>query len=88
MKTSLEIKNVAKSFDSDNGQAIQAVAPTSLRVEEGEIKLSNAGLGFLAIEYYNTFNIARMYSILIIIFIMALSINATMSYMSPRFDRA
>lgn len=36
MKTSLEIKNVSKSFDSDNGQPIQAVAPTSLRVEEGE----------------------------------------------------
>lgn len=61
---------------------------TIIAILLGEIKLSNAGLGFLAIEYYNTFNIARMYSILIIIFLTALSINAAMSYMSQRFDRA
>lgn len=61
---------------------------TIIAILLGEIKLSNAGLGFLAIEYYNTFHIASMYSILIIIFLTALSINAAMSYISQRFDRA
>jgi ABC-type nitrate/sulfonate/bicarbonate transport system permease component len=61
---------------------------TIIAILLGEIKLSNAGLGFLAIEYYNTFNIARMYSILIIIFLTALTINSAMSYISQRFDRA
>lgn len=60
---------------------------TIIAILLGEIKLSNAGLGFLAIEYYNTFHIANMYSILIIIFLTALSINAVMSYISQRFDR-
>jgi NitT/TauT family transport system ATP-binding protein len=36
MNTSLEINNVSKSFQSDNGQMIQAVAPTNFRVEQGE----------------------------------------------------
>jgi len=60
---------------------------TVIAILLGEIKLSNAGLGFLAIEYYNSFHIANMYSILIIIFLTALIINAAMSYISQRFDR-
>lgn len=53
----------------------------------GEIKLSNSGLGFLAIEYYNSFRIAQMYSILIVIFLVAVAINALMNVISQRYDR-
>lgn len=61
---------------------------TIIGVLLGEIKMSNSGLGFLAIEYYNNFNIAHMYSILIIIFALAVVINALMSAVSQRFDRS
>ncbi len=40
-----------------------------------EIKLSDSGLGFLAIEHYNHFRIADMYALLIFIFILAIGAN-------------
>lgn len=40
-----------------------------------EIKMSNQGLGFLAIEYYNLFDIPSLYAALIVIFLIAIGIN-------------
>ena len=37
----------------------------------GEIKLSNRGLGFLAIQYYGQFRIPEMYAVLLIVFALA-----------------
>ena len=34
----------------------------------GEIKLSNRGLGFLAIQYYGQFRIPQMYAVLLVVF--------------------
>jgi ABC-type nitrate/sulfonate/bicarbonate transport system permease component len=41
-----------------------------------EIKLSNRGLGFLAIQYYGQFRIPQMYSVLIVLFGLAGGANA------------
>ena len=41
-----------------------------------EIKLSNRGLGFLAIQYYGQFRIPEMYSVLIVLFALAGAANA------------
>jgi NitT/TauT family transport system permease protein len=40
-----------------------------------ETKIAKAGLGFLIVEYYNQFRIADMYSLLLLIFILAALIN-------------
>ncbi len=37
----------------------------------GEIKLSNRGLGFLAIQFYGQFRIPQMYAVVIVIFLLA-----------------
>ena len=50
----------------------------------GEIKLSNAGLGFLAIDYYGMFRIPDLYAVLIIIFALAVGANSLMSYATRR----
>lgn len=44
-----------------------------------EIKLSNRGLGFLAIQYYGQFRIPEMYAVLIVIFAFAGAGNALLS---------
>ena len=36
-----------------------------------EIKLSNRGLGFLAIQYYGQFRIPEMYAVLLVVFALA-----------------
>ena len=41
-----------------------------------EIKLSNRGLGFLAIQYYGQFRIPEMYAVLIVLFALAGGANA------------
>lgn len=51
----------------------------------GEIKLSNAGLGFLAIDYYSMFRIPSLYAVLIIIFVLAVGANTLMSAATRRF---
>jgi ABC-type nitrate/sulfonate/bicarbonate transport system permease component len=56
---------------------------TVIGVLLGEIKLSNAGLGFLAIEYYNHYKIPEMYALLLIIFGLAVAANALMSRLVP-----
>jgi len=44
-----------------------------------ETKLSNRGVGFLIINSYSTFNMPRMYSLLIIVFVLAIGVNALVS---------
>ncbi len=41
-----------------------------------ETKLSNRGVGFLIINSYSTFNMPRMYSLLIVLFVLAIGANA------------
>jgi len=44
-----------------------------------ETKLSNRGVGFLIINSYSTFNMPRMYSLLIVVFVVAIGANAVVS---------
>ena len=41
-----------------------------------ETKLSNRGVGFLIINSYSTFNMPRMYALLIVLFVIAIGANA------------
>lgn len=53
----------------------------------GEIKLSNAGLGFLAIQYYEMFRVPDMYAVIIVIFALSMGANALMTRLSDRLGR-
>ena len=53
----------------------------------GEIKFSNAGLGFLAIGFYNHFDIASLYATLLIIFVLAALVNSAMSWLERALQR-
>jgi ABC-type nitrate/sulfonate/bicarbonate transport system permease component len=44
-----------------------------------ETKLSNRGVGFLIINSYSTFNMPRMYALLIVVFVVAIGANALIS---------
>ena len=50
----------------------------------GEIKLSNRGLGFLAIQYYGQFRIPEMYAVLLVVFALAGLGNAAAGRIRPR----
>ena len=50
----------------------------------GEIKLSNRGLGFLAIQYYGQFRIPQMYAVLLFVFAFAGLGNAAVGRIRPR----
>jgi NitT/TauT family transport system permease protein len=52
-----------------------------------EIKFSNAGLGFLAIDFYNHFEIASLYATLVIIFLLAAAVNSGMSRLESSLQR-
>jgi ABC-type nitrate/sulfonate/bicarbonate transport system permease component len=52
-----------------------------------EIKLSNAGLGFLAIQYYDLFQIPDMYAVIVVIFTIAMGANMAMSRLNDRLGR-
>jgi NitT/TauT family transport system permease protein len=41
-----------------------------------ETKLSNQGLGFLVIQAYNNFNMPLLYAILVVLFVLAIGVNA------------
>jgi len=41
-----------------------------------ETKLSNRGIGFLIINAYSTFNMPRMYALLIVLFMLSIGVNA------------
>jgi len=47
-----------------------------------ETKLSNRGIGFLIINSYNTFNMPRMYALLIVLFALAIGANAAIGRVS------
>jgi NitT/TauT family transport system permease protein len=49
-----------------------------------ETKLSQKGLGFLVIEYYNHFQIVEMYSVLLLIFATAIGFNAGFAGLQDR----
>ncbi len=50
-----------------------------------ETVLSNRGLGFIAIDAYNHFNMPAMYSILIVIFALAILLNTLIERLGRRF---
>jgi ABC-type nitrate/sulfonate/bicarbonate transport system permease component len=60
---------------------------TIIGVLLGEIKLSNAGLGFLANDYYNQFRIAQLYAVIAIVFALAALANSAMSKLEARSAR-
>ena len=41
-----------------------------------ETKLSNRGIGFLIIDAYTTFDMPRMYAVLLVLFVLAIGANA------------
>jgi ABC-type nitrate/sulfonate/bicarbonate transport system permease component len=54
-----------------------------------ETKLSNRGLGYLIIQTYTTFDMPRMYALLIAVFVLAIAANALMGRLAgaDRFER-
>jgi len=50
----------------------------------GEIKLSSAGLGFLANDHYSNFRIPDLYAVLLLVFILAVGTNSLMSRLGRR----
>lgn len=52
-----------------------------------EIKFSSAGLGHVAIQYYNFFHVADMYAVLLITFGLAVAANALMGAIGRRLVR-
>jgi ABC-type nitrate/sulfonate/bicarbonate transport system permease component len=59
---------------------------TLIGVLLAEIKISKAGLGFLANDLYSRFEIPELYALLIAIFLCAVLINEAMTGASRRFD--
>ncbi len=53
-----------------------------------ETKLSNRGLGFLAVQYYSAFRIQDLCAVLIVSFALAAMVNAAISYIESRRRRA
>jgi NitT/TauT family transport system permease protein len=45
-----------------------------------ETKLSNQGLGFLVIQAYNSFNMPLLYAILVVLFALAIAVNAVVAH--------
>ena len=50
----------------------------------GEIKLSSAGLGFLAGDFYIQYRIPYLYAVLILIFALAVAANTLMGLIARR----
>ena len=46
-----------------------------------ETKLSNKGVGFLLINAYSTFDMPRMYAMLIVLFVLAIGANALVGHL-------
>ena len=81
-KHKLELEMI---YTSGSGETLQPVVSGSvdLGLAVGtllaETKLSNRGVGFLIINSYSTFNMPRMYSLLIVVFVLAIGVNAVIS---------
>jgi ABC-type nitrate/sulfonate/bicarbonate transport system permease component len=50
-----------------------------------ETVLSNRGLGFIAIDDYNHFNMPAMYAILVVIFVLAILLNGAIERLGARY---
>jgi ABC-type nitrate/sulfonate/bicarbonate transport system permease component len=61
---------------------------TLIGVLLAEIKISKAGLGFLANDLYSRFQVPELYALLIVIFLCAVLINEAMTEASRRVDPA
>src|SRR5215471_18138680 len=46
-----------------------------------ETKMSNRGVGFLVINSYSTFDMPRMYALLIVVFVIAIGVNALVGHL-------
>lgn len=73
--------------------ALRPSLVTSLRLGFGlavvgvllaEIKLSNAGLGFLANEHYSHYRVPDLYAVLVLVFIVAVGLNSLMGRFAER----
>jgi ABC-type nitrate/sulfonate/bicarbonate transport system permease component len=73
--------------------ALRASLVTSMRLGFGlavvgvllaELKLSSAGLGFLANEHYSQFRIADLYAVILLIFVLAVGSNSLMGRLLKR----
>jgi len=73
--------------------ALRASLVTSMRLGFGlavvgvllsEIKLANAGLGFLANEHYANFRIAQLYALLVLVFALAVGLNSLLGRFAQR----
>jgi len=53
-----------------------------------EIKLSSAGLGFLANDHYANFRVPELYALLVLIFVLAVGSNSLMARLGRRRARA
>jgi ABC-type nitrate/sulfonate/bicarbonate transport system permease component len=49
-----------------------------------EIKLSNAGLGFLANEHYSHYRVPDLYAVLVLVFLVAVGLNSLMGKFAER----
>jgi ABC-type nitrate/sulfonate/bicarbonate transport system permease component len=61
---------------------------TLIGVLLAEIKISKAGLGFLAQDLYGRFQVPALYALLIVIFVATVLINEAMTHASRRLDPA
>jgi NitT/TauT family transport system permease protein len=52
-----------------------------------ETKLSNKGIGFLIINAYSTFNMPRMYALLIVLFALSIGVNALIGRLAGQGQR-
>jgi ABC-type nitrate/sulfonate/bicarbonate transport system permease component len=73
--------------------ALRPSLVTSLRLGFGlavvgvllaEIKLSNAGLGFLANEHYSHYRVPDLYAVLTLVFLVAVGLNSLMGRFTER----
>jgi NitT/TauT family transport system permease protein len=51
-----------------------------------ETKLSNRGIGFLVIQAYNSFDMPRLYAVLIVLFVLAIGINTVVAHFARLDD--
>lgn len=51
-----------------------------------ETKLSNQGIGYLIIQTYTTFNMPRMYALLLVLFAIAIVLNAFLTRLAARYE--
>jgi NitT/TauT family transport system permease protein len=61
-----------------------AAAISVVSILLAETKLSQKGLGFLIVEFYNHFQIVEMYSVLLLVFGMAIGLNAFFAWLQDR----